>query len=626
MRKDYQLEKRKYVIGGFLIAIVAVYIIRLITLQLGDQSYKENADSNAFLKRVRYPVRGLVYDRRGELIVFNQPAYDLMMIPRDAGEFDTVGLAKALGMRVPDVRAYCEDMKNTRKNPGYSTYTPQKLISHLSAEDYGRLQEKLYLFPGFFISQRSIRQYATPAGANILGNIREVNAADIERDSYYRSGDYTGDLGIEKSYEVQLRGVKGVEIFMKDAHGRLKGSFENGIHDREAISGRNLTLGIDFSLQEYGEALMKGKSGAIVAIEPKTGEVLALVTSPNYDPSLLLGRQRGKNYATLVHDPLKPLFNRAIQAAYPPGSTFKPTQGLIFLEEGTITASTPYPCHHGYVNGLRVGCHGHASPLPLRPAIATSCNAFFCWGFKNFIDKRGSLPTVQLEKWKNYMVKMGYGYKLGIDLPGESRGFIPNPDYYNKAHKGRPWSANTIISVSIGQGEVLATPLQIANLGATIANRGWFITPHVVKSVQDTAIAKEYRTRRYTGIEKKNYTLIVEGMRQAVLGGTCRTANLPGLDVCGKTGTAQNPHGPDHSVFMGFAPMNDPKIAICVFVETAGFGATYGVPIGSLMIEKYLNGEISDARKGVEQRMLTAHTFQSTGKREPKKQVSKKKK
>lgn len=624
MRKDYKLEKRKYTIAGFLITVVAIYIIRLITLQLGDQSYKENADSNAFLKRVKYPVRGLVYDRCGELIVFNQPAYDLMMIPRDAGQFDTIGLAAALNITPAHIRTLCADMKNTRRNPGYSSYTPQKLISHLSPQDYGRLQEKLYLFPGFFISQRSIRQYSTTAGANILGNIREVNASDIERDSYYRSGDYTGDLGIEKSYETSLRGEKGVEIFMKDAHGRIKGSYENGIHDKEAISGRNLTLGIDFSLQEYGEQLMQGKSGAIVAIEPSSGEVLALVTSPNYDPSLLLGRQRGNNYASLVNNPLKPLFNRAIQAAYPPGSTFKPTQGLIFLQEGTITASTPYPCHRGYINGLRVGCHSHAAPLPLRPAIATSCNAFFCWGFKNFIDRKGSKAANQLEKWKNYMVKMGYGYKLGIDLPGESRGFIPNPEYYNKAHKGRPWSANTIISVSIGQGEVLATPLQIANLASTIANRGWFITPHVVKQIQDTTLDSQYTRRRTTGINSANYSLIVEGMRQAVLGGTCRTANLPGLEVCGKTGTAQNPHGPDHSVFMGFAPMNNPKIAICVFVETAGFGATYGVPIGSLMIEKYLTGEISPGRKGIEQRMLQSHTFQSTGKREPKKSKPKK--
>jgi penicillin-binding protein 2 len=619
VRKDYNLEKRKYVIGGFICLIVAIYVIRLFTLQVGDDTYKENADSNAFLKRVQYPVRGLIYDRNGELIVFNQPAYDLMVTPKDAGDFDTLALCKILEISYDTFKEKWANMKDTHKNPGYSAYTAQKLMSHLSLEDYGRLQEKLYLFPGFFITQRSIRQYATRAGANILGNIREVSAEDIERDRYYRAGDYTGDMGLEKSYEQALRGVKGVEIFMKAANGRIKGSYENGIHDKAPISGKNLTLGVDFSLQEYGEMLMHGKSGAIVAIDPSTGEILALVTSPNYDPSLLLGKDRGKNYKALVQDPLKPLFNRAIQAAYPPGSTFKPTQGLIFLQEGVVTPATQYPCYRGYVNKIRVGCHSHGSPIALKPAIATSCNAYFCWGFKNMIDKRGTKSYDQLEKWKDYMVSMGYGYKLGIDIPGESRGFIPNPEYYNKAHKGRQWSANSIISISIGQGEVLATPLQIANLAATIANRGYYIAPHIVKQIQDSTIDAKYRTKHYTKVKRDYYNLIVEGMRQAVLGGTCHTANLPGIEVCGKTGTAQNPHGPDHSVFMGFAPMNNPKIAICVFVETAGFGAAFGVPIGSLMIEKYINGEISAGRKGIEERMLNAKTYQSVDKKSKQK-------
>ncbi len=623
MRKDYSLAKRKYVIGGFIAVIVIIYIIRLFSLQLGDHTYKENADSNAFMKRVLYPMRGLIYDRNGQLVVFNQPAYDLMVIPRDAGEFDTISLCRTLQMPIEEFKNRWLEMKNPAKNPGFSSYTPQKLLTHLSTADYGRLQEKLYLYPGFFINQRAIRQYATTCGANILGNIREVNADDIEKDHYYRAGDYTGDLGVEKSYEPQLRGHKGVQIFMKDVHGRIKGSYENGIHDEEPISGRNLKLSLDIDLQAYGEELMRGKSGAIVAIEPSTGEVLALVTSPNYDPSLLLGRERGKNYARLASDPLKPLYNRAIQAAYPPGSTFKPTQGLIFLQEKVITPSTPYPCHHGYINGLRVGCHGHASPLALRPALATSCNAFFCWGFKYMIDKKGTTPYDQLEKWKNYLVSMGYGYKLGIDLPGESRGFIPNSEFYTKVRKGSPWSANSVISVSIGQGEVLATPLQIANLAATIANRGYYITPHVVKEIQDTVLQSQYRTKHYTKVNKGYYPLIVEGMRGAVLGGTCRGAAIQGIEVCGKTGTAQNPHGPDHSVFMGFAPMNNPRIAICVFVETAGFGATFGVPIGSLMMERYLTGEIK--RPDVERRMKTARTYQSTGKREPPKATTKQK-
>lgn len=613
MRKDYNLSKRRYVIGGFLCLIVAIYIIRLFSLQVSDDKYKENADSNAFLRKIIYPARGLVYDRNGRLVVFNQPAYDVMLIPRDVKDFDTAALCDALEMTKEQLAEKWIDMKNPRKNPGYSTYTPQKLISHLSQEDYGRLQEKLYMFPGFFIQKRTVRQYAYNAAANVLGNIREVSGADVERDRYYRSGDYTGDLGVEKSYEKALRGKKGVEILMKDAHGRIKGKYENGIHDEAPVSGRNLTLSLDIELQKYGEQLMQNKIGAIVAIEPATGEVLALVTSPNYDPSLLVGKERGKNYKALVADKYKPLYDRAIQGAYPPGSTFKPTQGLIFLQEGIINLKTMYPCYHGYINGLRVGCHGHGSPLSLLPALQTSCNAFFCWGFKNMIDKRGTKVAEQFEKWKTYLVQMGYGYKLGIDLPGESRGFLPNAEYYSKSFRGPRWSANSVISVSIGQGEVLATPLQIANLGATIANRGFFYTPHVVKAVADTVIDAKYREKHQPKIKKEYYDDVAQGMRMAVLGGTCRAANLPGIEVCGKTGTAQNPHGKDHSVFMGFAPYHNPKIAIAVFVENAGYGATFGVPIGSLMMEKYLTGTISAARKGLEERMLNSNTILTSG-------------
>lgn len=613
MRKDYNLEKRKYVIGGFITVLVMIYIVRLFALQVGDVKYKESADSNAFLKRILYPARGLVYDRNDKLVVFNKPAYDVMLIPKDVGDFDTVMLCDALGISRDELISKWEEMKDPHRNPGYSSYTPQKLISHLSQEDYGKLQEKLNLLPGFYIQKRTVREYAYHCGSNILGNIREVSSDDVLKDRYYRRGDYTGDLGIEKSYEKALRGDKGVEILMKDALGRIKGKYENGVHDVAPVSGHNLKLSIDMDLQQYGEQLMQGKIGAIVAIEPATGEVLALVTSPNYDPSLLVGRERGKNYSMLVSDPQKPLYDRSVQGAYPPGSTFKPTQGLIFLQEGVITTSTMYPCYHGYVNGLRVGCHGHGSPLPLKPALQTSCNAFFCWGFKNMIDKRGTKVADQFEKWKDYMVEMGYGYKLGIDLPFESRGFIPNNDFYSKSFRGANWTANSVISISIGQGEVLATPLQIANLGATIANRGWFYTPHVVKEISDSTIDEKYRKKRHTSIKRQYYEDVAEGMRMAVTGGTCRTANLAGIEVCGKTGTAQNPHGRDHSVFMGFAPYHNPKIAIAVYVENAGFGATYGVPIGSLMIEKYLTGEISPARKGIEERMLNSNTIVSSG-------------
>lgn len=608
MRKDYNLEKRRLVIGGFVVAIVLIYIARLVQLQVLDSTYKANADSNAFMEKVLYPSRGLIYDRNDSLVVYNVPEYDLVMIPKDVAQFDTIDFCNTLQISREELETRLQEMMKSRS---YSAFTQQVLMNHLTPEDYGRLQEKLYRFPGFFVVQRILRQYNYPVAANVLGDIREVNAKDIENDSYYRPGDYTGDLGIEKSYETWLRGVKGKEILIRDATGKIKGRYNDGADDVAPIAGNNLRLSIDIGLQAYGEMLMQGKVGAIVCIEPKTGEILALVSSPTYDPSLLMGRDRGKNYRNLVNNRLKPLYDRSIMAAYPPGSTFKPTQGLIFLQEGIITTSTVFPCHRGYVNaGLRVGCHGHASPIPLKPALQTSCNAYFCWGFKYMMDKRSKYGSTgkAFEVWKNHMVSMGYGYKLGIDMPGESRGFIPNTAFYDKIYGEGRWVGQTIISDAIGQGEILATPLQIANLSATIANRGYYITPHVVKNIEGVGVLKKSLERHDTDIDKRYYTDIVEGMRMAVLGGTCTGANIPGLDVCGKTGTAQNPHGRDHSVFMGFAPMNDPKIAVCVYVENAGFGAAYGVPIGALMIQRYLRGN-SPGLQARGRAMASRHTI-----------------
>lgn len=614
--REYELEKRRFVIAGLIIVISVLYIVRLFNLQVADETFKKNADSNAFLRKTIYPSRGMIYDRKGRLIVFNQPAYDVMVIPKEIHDLDSLDLCSTLQIKLPELRKKFEEMRDTRRNPGYSSFTQQVLIRHLSLEDYGRLQEKLYRFPGFFIQKKTLRKYNSTSGANILGNIREVNQNDIDNDPYYRAGDYTGDLGIEKSYETYLRGKKGQEILIRDAHGRIQGRFENGARDVAPVSGKDLTLSIDYNLQEYGEKLMQGKIGAIVAIEPATGEILALVSSPGYDPSLLIGRDRGKNYRELVNNRYKPLFDRAIMAAYPPGSQFKPTQGLIFLQEGMVGLGTMFPCHRGYINGrLKVGCHGHESPISLKPAIRTSCNAYFCWGFKTMIDKRSKYgtPAKAFEIWKNYLVEMGFGYKLGVDLPGESRGFIPNSKFYNKVYGENRWSANTVISVAIGQGEILATPLQIANLSATIANRGWYYTPHVVRRIGGTKLPAQYTTRHTPHINKNYYQDIAEGMRMAVVGGTCRQAQFGDIEVCGKTGTAQNPHGRDHSAFMGFAPMNNPKIAICVYVENAGFGATFGVPIGGLMMEKYLTGQISPHRQYIEDRMLESNTIIYSG-------------
>ena len=601
----YTLENRRYVVIGAVVLLVLIFIARLFYLQVVENDYKAWADSNAFLKKTLYPSRGIIYDRNGKLLVYNQPAYDVMLIMREVQPFDTLDFCKILSISREQFDKRIADIKNRRLNPGYSSYVPQVFMNHLSAQECGVLQEKLYKFPGFYIQNRTIRQYEYPNAAHVLGNIGEVNRKDIQSDDYYVQGDNSGRSGVERSYEKELRGVKGVEILLRDVHGRIKGKYDEGNSDVAPVSGKNLTLSIDMDLQAYGEKLMRNKVGSIVMIEPATGEVLCLVSSPNYDPGLLVGRQRGKNHHLLSEDPQKPLIDRAITGFYPPGSTFKPTQGLIFLQEGVITPETMYTCAHGYTyRGGKPACHGHPSPLSLVPALATSCNSYFCWGLHDMLDSRRRYPSVQeaFEIWKNHLVSMGYGYPLGIDLPGEKRGYIPNSKVYDKVYGGR-WNSSTVISIAIGQGEVSATPLQICNLAATIANRGYFITPHVVKEVQDTPLDTLYTNKRYPTIDSKYYDIVAEGMRNAVLGGTCWRAAIPGIEVCGKTGTAENPHGKDHSAFIGFAPYKDPKVAICVYVQNGGFGAAFGVPIGKLMMELYLKGEIAPEDKVLEEQI-----------------------
>lgn len=597
--KDYGLENRKYVIGGVAIFIVVVYIIRLFTLQIMSDDYKKNADSNAFLKKIDYPSRGVITDRNGKLLVYNQPSYDIMVVMNEAkGRLDTLDFCQTLGITREEFDKRMETIKDRSKNPGYSRFTQQLFISQLSDKDFSIFHEKIFRYPGFYIQRRSIRQYQYPVAAHVLGDVAEVSPADIEEDDYYQPGDYIGKLGVERKYEKQLRGEKGVQILLRDAHGRIQGSYMNGALDKRPVPGKNLTLGIDYDLQALGERLMEGKIGSIVAIEPTTGEVLCMVSSPNYDPRIMVGRARSKNHRRLSTDPMKPLLNRSIMGQYPPGSTFKTTQGLTYLSEGIINPSTPFGCSHGfYFRGLHVGCHGHASPLSIVPALSTSCNAFFCWGLYYMIGNRSKYGSVQnaMNTWRDYMVSMGFGYKLGIDLPGEKRGLIPNAEFYDKAYRGS-WNGLTIISISIGQGEVNATPLQIANLGATIANRGYFYVPHVVRKVQGEPLDTTYTTRHYTKATKKAYDYVVEGMRASVLGGTCRALAKYDFMACGKTGTAQN-RGHDHSVFMGFAPMNNPKIAVAVYVENGGWGADYGVPLGGLIMEQYIHGKLSEESK-----------------------------
>ena len=588
------LDKRKYIIGLVAILIVIVYLLRLLSLQIMSDDYKRNADSNAFLKKIQYPARGLIMDRKGRLLVYNEPAYNIMVIMQEQLGVDTLDFCNTVGITKEQYIERMAEIKDSKKNLGYSRFTPQLFMSQIPAKEFSVFQEKLFKFKGFYVEKRAIRHYATTCAAHVLGDVAEVSQLDVDSDDYYRPGDYIGKLGVEKSYEKDLRGVKGMKIMLRDVHGRIKGHYQDGQFDRVPEPGRNLTLGLDRDLQALGERLMRGKLGSIVAIDPQTGEVLCMVSSPTFDPHLLSGPDRGKNYQKLYANPMKPLLNRAIMGQYPPGSTFKTSQGLTFLQEGIINTHTAYPCYHGFRYGrLHVGCHGHASPAALAYAIQTSCNSYFCWGFYHMMQAKRKYGTVNnaMNRWKDYMVSMGFGYRLGVDLPGEKRGMIPNAEYYDKHYRGS-WNGLTVISDAIGQGEVALTPLQIANLCATIANRGYYYIPHVVRSVEGRATDTTYTRKHYTMVEEKYYNYIVDGMRRAVLGGTCKGANLPGLDVCGKTGTAQN-RGRDHSVFIGFAPMNNPRIAISVYVENGGFGAHFAVPIGAVMIEQYLNGHLS---------------------------------
>ena len=594
---DYELENRKYVIGGVATAIVVIYIIRLFVLQIMSDDYRKSADSNAFFKKIEYPSRGVITDRNGKLLVYNEPSYDLMVIMNEQrGHIDTLEFCEALGITPQFYEKRMSEIKDYNRNPGYSRFTQQLFMSQLSEQEFAMFQEKLFRFPGFYVQKRSIRQYQYPYAAHVLGDVAEVSQYDIEDDDYYQAGDYIGKLGVERYYEKQLRGEKGVQILLRDARGRIQGKYNNGLYDHKPVAGKDLTLSLDIELQALGERLLEGKIGSIVAIEPSTGEVLCMVSSPTYDPRRMVGRKRGKNHDLLSRDPWRPLLNRSIMGQYPPGSTFKTSQALTFMTEGITTPHTVYPCYHGFqYKGLHVGCHGHASPLPIVGALSTSCNAYFCWGLYHMIGARKKYGTTQnaMNTWRDYMVSMGFGYKLGIDLPGEKRGLIPNADYYDNAYKGS-WNGLTIISISIGQGEVNLTPLQIANLGATIANRGYYITPHVVKKVKGEPLDTLFTKRHYTKASRSAYDWVVAGMRSSVVQGTCRAANRSDYLVCGKTGTAQN-RGQDHSVFMGFAPMDNPRIAIAVYVENGGFGADYGVPIGALMMEKYINGKLSAA-------------------------------
>lgn len=573
------------------IAVVLLFVIvaaRLFYIQVIDSSYKRYANNNALRYEVVYPPRGEVYDRNGEYLVQNRETYDLMVIPREVRNLDTLELCKILDVSIESMR------RELRNASYYSRIRPSTLYKQLSKETKLKFDEKY--FPGFYTVYRTVRYYPTKMAGNLLGYVGEVNEAIINRNPYYKRGDYIGMSGIEQSYEQYLRGEKGVKVSMVDVHGVVQGSYAEGMYDTLATYGTSITCTISKELQALAEELLVGKVGSVVAIEPQTGEILVMASSPTYDPDMLIGPQRGNNYMDLLNDKRRPLFNRAVMANYPPGSTFKVVNGLIGLQEGVLDSKQRYSCHGGYPVGRGVKCHAHWSPVGLEEAIQTSCNTYFCYVFRELIEnKKYSSYSERLDVWAEYVRSFGFGRKLDSDFYGELNGNVPSSDFYNKAYRGH-WNSLTIMSMSIGQGELGCTPLQMANLAATVANKGHYYIPHVVKEIHDRdSIDARFYEPHYTMVDTKHFDQLVEGMYRAVNvdGGTAATARLAGLDVCGKTGTAQNSQGRDHSTFMCFAPRNDPKIAVSVYIENGGFGATIAVPIASLIVEQYLTDTIT---------------------------------
>ena len=594
---------RNRVVKTIFIVTGALFIVRLAMLQLFDPKYRELAEQQSLRPVTQYPARGFIYDRHGELLVHNEAIYDLMVIPRMVKGLDTNYFCDAVGITRDDFDAR---MKKART---YSPYSPSIFMKQISKEEYARWQNKAFRFKGFYISQRTLRIYDRPIAAQVLGYVGEVDQADLDRDPYYRMGDYIGKSGLEKSYEEVLRGVKGKKIMHVDALNREIGPYQNGALDTLPIEGCNLYTTLDADLQQYAEELMANKRVCVVAIEPSSGEVLAMVSAPCYDPNLLVGRIRGDNYRALNANIAKPMQNRALMEQYPPGSIFKVAQAVVALDLGVIQPNTGFVCDKSLV-----GCHNHPSAQTVPDAIKMSCNPYFYQVYRRVIqqnhDKSANRDSQYgLTVWHDYMLRFGFGKQLDIDLPkgGMASGNIPDTSFYNRWYGRRRWNFRTIYSNSIGQGEVAVMPLQMANLAATVANRGYYITPHMVRFYGPDSVRDErYTTRNETGIGRQHFEVAIRGMYGAVHepGGTGHRADVPGLDVCGKTGTAEN-KGNDHSVFIAFAPRENPQIALAVYVENAaGGGGSWAAPIAGLLIERYINGEVK--RKDVERQYREA--------------------
>ncbi len=584
-----------------------VLLAKIFSLQVIDR-YKEDADRNSTVYETIYPTRGVIYDRNGDILVGNKVAYDILVSPREVQAFDTLALATVLDVTPEFIRGKLKEYSRRRSAIGFQSVTMMRMVP---AETYMRFDEVKYRFPGFKGQVRSVRDYPFNAGGNLLGYVSEVNQAYIDRHpGEYRSGDYAGMTGIEAARETELRGEKGYHIYLRNSRNQIEQPYKDGQEDKEAIPGHDIVTTIDAALQQYGQELMQNKVGSIVAIEPSTGEILALVSSPGIDVSQLA--DIGRHWEEISANPYKPMYNRAVQASYPPGSVFKLVNGLIGLEEGVLRPEMMYPCHQGYHFGAghKLGCHAHKSPINMEESIMMSCNAYYCYVLKNILDNREYDNVAEgLDHWREMVMSFGFGRKLGSDFPAELSGSIPSSKTYNRAYgKGR-WNSTTVISLSIGQGEILATPMHLANLCATIANRGYYYIPHIVKESPGVPLDQRFKERQYTLVDTLQFPKVIKGMWRAVnsgpgMGGTAWIAHVDSLDICGKTGTAQNPRGADNSVFICFAPMDNPKIAIAAYVENGGFGATYAAPMASLMVEKYLTG--STSRPALEKRMKEA--------------------
>ena len=591
-----------------LVVAAAIILCKLFYIQIIDEKYKINASNNSMVYDIIYPTRGIIYDRNGKIIVSNKVTYDILVTPREVSPFDTLLLASTLDVSTDFIRDKMAEYERNKKKIGYQSMV---MLKQIKPETYMKFAELQYNFPGFRGQVRSIRDYPVNAGGNLLGYVSEVDQKYIEaHPGEYRPGDYAGKTGIEAAREKDLRGEKGYHIYLRNSRNQIEQRYKDGEMDKEAVPGHDIVTTIDADLQQYGQQLMQNKVGSLVAIEPKTGEILSLVSSPGVDVSMLA--DISQHYNEIIKDPHKPMFNRAVQAPYPPGSVFKLVNGLIGLQEGTLNTEMAYPCNHGYHFGNhKLGCHGHRSPLKLEEAIMMSCNGYFCYVLKNILENRKYKNIDEaLDKWHDYVQSFGFGRKLGSDFPAELGGTLPTSNLYNKRYGKGGWKFTTIISISIGQGEVGVTPLQIANLAATVANRGWYKIPHIVKASEGVEIEPQYYERQYTMVDTTNFKKVIKGMWRAVNNGpgtgcTAAIAEVKGLDICGKTGTAQNPRGADNSVFICFAPMDDPQIAVAAYVENAGFGATWAAPIASLLIEKYLRGETS--RPELEQRVMNGN-------------------